>query len=167
MCLAAACGAPQPTAPRDTAETAAHPAGVSVAPVDRVAELLAEARGAGQVAVVNLWATWCPPCVAEMPELAEFYEARDPKRVRFLSLSYDDPEKVEVVQEFHKSKALPFDVYVLGEMDTPEDIDTALGTEFGGVLPTTLVFNTRGRLVQTWEETVTRDTLEAAVKKQL
>jgi thiol-disulfide isomerase/thioredoxin len=167
VCLAAACGAPQSPAPEQAAEPTAHTAGVSVVGVDRVAALLAGARGAGQVTVVNLWATWCPPCVAEMPEFAEFFEARDPKRVLLLSLSYDDPEKVDIVREFHESKQLPFDVYVLGEMDAPEDIDGALGTEFGGVLPTTLVFDTRGRLVHTWEEAITRDTLEAAVKKLL
>ncbi|HNT87803.1 MAG TPA: TlpA disulfide reductase family protein, partial [Candidatus Hydrogenedentes bacterium] len=66
----------------------APPEGVEIASADRVAALVAAAKG--KALVVNLWATWCPPCVAEMPDLADFYRNRDSARVEFLSVSLDD-----------------------------------------------------------------------------
>lgn len=48
----------------------------------------------GKVVVLNFWATWCPPCVDEMPSLNRFQETLAPKGVVVLAVSVDDDEQV-------------------------------------------------------------------------
>lgn len=44
----------------------------------------------GKVVFVNLWASWCPPCVAEMPGIHALYQKLDPNKVAFVMLSLDE-----------------------------------------------------------------------------
>jgi thiol-disulfide isomerase/thioredoxin len=60
-----------------------------------------------KVIVINFWATWCPPCVAEMPSLQELYNAYG-DRVSFLFVANDEKDKVE---KYMKRKNFNFPVY--------------------------------------------------------
>ena len=52
----------------------------------------------GKVVFVNLWASWCPPCVAEMPGIHSLYKKMDPKKVAFVMLSLDEnPAKAQAM----------------------------------------------------------------------
>ncbi len=172
FCLAAACacalggcgGTPEPgPAPKDQSGPAATPpetGPVVVGDAGRLAAHLAAAKG--KVAVVNLWATWCPPCVAEMPELVQFYKAHVPDQAALLSVSLDDPASAAgVVRGFHKDKGLPFDVLVLSERN-PDALRAILQTEISGALPTTLLYDRTGKLIKVWEGAITREDLEQA-----
>ncbi len=53
----------------------------------------------GKIKVVNIWATWCPPCVREMPELAQFAQNHKSKGVIVIPISIDKPEEKEKVQK--------------------------------------------------------------------
>jgi thiol-disulfide isomerase/thioredoxin len=44
----------------------------------------------GKAVFVNLWASWCPPCVAELPGIQALYQKVDPKKVAFVMISLDD-----------------------------------------------------------------------------
>jgi peroxiredoxin len=118
----------------------------------------------GTVIVANFWATWCPPCVKEMPELVKFYNAHHGKGVTFLSLSVDHPSTIDsAVKPFVDEHAVPFPVYVVDEQD-PSAIAEETGLEMTGAVPTTWVIDADGNPVRAWVEETTAAELEEAVR---
>jgi thiol-disulfide isomerase/thioredoxin len=92
----------------------------------------------GKVVLVNFWATWCPPCRAEIPALIQLQEKhRD--QLQIIGISEDD--SIEDVHEYVKKMGINYPVV----MSTPELVQA-----YGGVaaLPTTFVVDTEGRVVQ-------------------
>lgn len=93
----------------------------------------------GKVVIVNFWATWCPPCREEIPELLELKkEFKD--RLEIVGISEDDDPPESVVR-FAKQKGMNYPIV----MATPALIDS-----YGGVaaLPTSFLIDTQGRVVQ-------------------
>ncbi len=136
--------------------------GVDMAALDA---LLAETSG--KVLVINFWATWCVPCVAEMPELAEFYREHSRDDVAFLALSLDSPDGIEdTVKPFMRQHEIPFPAYVLAERDI-EAISALIRQEIYGVLPTTIVYDRGGAVKKMWEGAITLDDLNTVVKPLL
>jgi len=130
-----------------------------------VAALLNAARGT--VVVVNLCATWCPPCVTEMPIFAAFYRRYPRTQVSFFSISADTPATIESrIRPFQKEKLLPFPIFLLAERD-PTALDRALQIELSGALPTTLVYNRTGKLVKSWTGEITQAELDSVVQPLL
>ncbi|MES2734047.1 MAG: TlpA disulfide reductase family protein [Bacteroidota bacterium] len=91
----------------------------------------------GKVVFMNLWATWCPPCVAEMPGIQDLYEKIDTSKVAFVMISLD--EKPEKARKFILRKKFTFPVYQLTG-DIPDVYSTAS-------IPTTFVLSPDGRIV--------------------
>jgi thiol-disulfide isomerase/thioredoxin len=91
----------------------------------------------GKVIFMNLWATWCPPCVAEMPGIQQLYNKVDTSKVEFVMISLD--ENVEKARKFIKRKQYTFPVYQLTG-NLPEVYSTAS-------IPTTFVIAPDGRIV--------------------
>ncbi|SHG12639.1 Thiol-disulfide isomerase or thioredoxin [Arenibacter palladensis] len=89
----------------------------------------------GKVILVNFWATWCPPCVAEMPSMQKLYDDYGDK-VTFMFVTSDDRQKVE---NFLKRKNLNLPVYY-PVSETPETLKSKL-------LPTTYIINSKGEIV--------------------
>jgi peroxiredoxin len=67
---------------------------------------LSDARG--RIVLVNFWATWCPPCEAEMPAMERLYRGLRGEGFELLAISVDDG--VEVVEEFQQRHGLTFPV---------------------------------------------------------
>jgi len=118
----------------------------------------------GKVTVVNFWATWCPPCVHEMPELAEFYENMDTEFTTFISASVDHPDTVEdAVVPFMNEHEIPFPVEVIN--GTPDDIIDAMDVgDWVGAVPGTFIYDQQGKLVKSWNQEITREDVEAAIE---
>lgn len=135
---------------------------IGPANADKVKGLLASAKG--KVVVVNVWATYCIPCIEELPELARFYRERDPQRVEFVSLNADPAYSIEdTVKPFVAEKGLPFPVHVLDGLP-PDELGAILGAaDWGGELPATFVLDAAGVLKKHWFERVHLKDLEAAV----
>ncbi|MFA6243323.1 MAG: TlpA disulfide reductase family protein [Candidatus Hydrogenedentales bacterium] len=163
--------APQPLPDENTpvAPATAPPAAQAIGPVElaneaRVRELLAATKG--KPLVVNVWATWCMPCVAELPELAKFHEGREKLGAGFLSLSADLSYEVEqTVKLFMRDKKVPFPVYVLDSLP-PDVLAKMLNVEeskWDGPLPATFLLDKDGVMKQFWFEEVTSEELTKAV----
>ena len=68
---------------------------------------LSEALKEHEAVLINIWATWCPPCEAEMPMLNEVYEQYG-DRVAFIALSYDADDSAEKIEAYRQSHGLTF-----------------------------------------------------------
>ena len=108
----------------------------------------------GQVALVNLWATWCPPCKAEMPTLKSFYE--NYKDRGFVVIGIDDGESADVVTSFVNDYGLTFPIWLDEKYVTEETFGTMQ-------LPTSWVIDRQGRVVFTWVGAISRKMLEKYV----
>lgn len=166
----------QASPPAETLDSGtSEPTDTGTASVTRVDKPKMEAvlRDAeGKVRVVNIWATWCLPCVAEMPHLVAFYNNMDPESTAFLSISADGPRFIDdSVVPFVTEHSLPFPVYAL-EFDDPDPLILAgmLGvqeTGWDGALPATFVIGRDGTLVKHWFEEIKPEDLKAAVVEAL
>ena len=96
----------------------------------------------GQPLLVNFWATWCPPCVEELPLLNAFHRDQAAAGWRVLGLAVDQPS---AVRRFTEKLPLAFPVGMAGLAGT--DLSRSLGNASGG-LPFTVVFGRDGRVVE-------------------
>ncbi|MDO1447480.1 TlpA disulfide reductase family protein [Rhodocytophaga aerolata] len=92
---------------------------------------------AGKVVFINLWATWCPPCIAEMPSIHKLYEQIDTSHIQFVMLTLD--EDLEKAKKFIDRKGYTFPVYA-----TTQEMPSAFATSS---IPTTFVLSPNGKIV--------------------
>ena len=122
---------------------------------------LADRRGSlsdfrGQVVLVNLWATWCPPCLAEMPVLAA--AARDHASQGLVVLALNQGESRPVVSDFVERSGLAL---VVG-LDPYEEAMRLLRTS---ALPSSYLVDAQGQVRLAWFGAIDRDHLEAALAR--
>jgi len=93
----------------------------------------------GQIVVLNLWATWCPPCVEETPSLVQFAEKMKAHGVVVLGISVD--EDSNALQNFVQENRIS---YPIGR-----DPDRSLSARYGTVqFPETYILDRRGRVAE-------------------
>ncbi|MDB5870447.1 MAG: Redoxin domain protein [Polaromonas sp.] len=95
----------------------------------------------GKLLLVNFWATWCPPCVEELPLLDFFYQENKDKNIQVIGLAVDQPS---AVRTWLKNRPLNFPVGMAGLGGT--DLSKSLGN-LSGSLPFTVVFGASGQLL--------------------
>jgi peroxiredoxin len=108
----------------------------------------------GQVVLVNNWATWCPPCKAEMPVLQAFFE--DYQAQGFTVIAVEAGEPTAEVAEFATSFGLSFPVW-------PDPRQQALSAFRNANLPSSYVIDRQGRIRLAWTGIVTRPALETHI----
>jgi len=109
----------------------------------------------GQPLLINFWATWCPPCVEELPLLDSFYRERQAAGWRVLALAIDQPSSV---RQFLQRMPLSFPVGLAGFGGT--ELGRQLGND-KGALPFTVVFDRAGRIAHRKLGQVKADDLQA------
>ncbi|WP_400191610.1 TlpA family protein disulfide reductase [Hymenobacter sp. B81] len=111
----------------------------------------------GKVVFVNLWASWCPPCVAEMPGIQALYQKMDPKKVAFVMISLDqNPAKAQALLT---RQGYTFPVYFsTGPLPAPFDSNT---------IPSTVILGPDGQVAARHDGMADYDTPEfkAAIEK--
>lgn len=110
----------------------------------------------GKWVVINLWATWCPPCLEEIPQLASFHQAHSHRDAVVLGVNIQDSSSDRELREFVRHEKIPYPV-VRG---TPE-IMAFLGRVKG--LPTTYLLDPSGRLAARESGPLTQEDLEAFI----
>jgi len=95
----------------------------------------------GKLLLVNFWATWCPPCVEELPLLDFFYQENKDKNFQVVGLAVDQPS---AVRTWLQTRPLNFPVAMAGLGGT--ELGKSLGNTTGS-LPFTVVFSPAGALV--------------------
>ena len=95
----------------------------------------------GKPLLLNFWATWCPPCVEELPMLNAFYQEQRARGWNVLGLAIDQPS---AVRKFLERLPLDFPIGLAGLGGT--ELGRNLGNLNGG-LPFTVVFGTEGRIL--------------------
>ena len=105
----------------------------------------------GQVVLVNMWATWCPPCKAEMPTIHEYYQTH--RNDGFVVLAVNSQEKAANVNSFIQATGFTFPV-LLDDQATVMDQYNVLG------LPTSFIIGRDGTIQHTHTGQITEDQLE-------
>lgn len=95
---------------------------------------------AGRPLLINLWASWCGPCIEEMPELQRFASEQDDKGIQVVGIALDDKASVEAFL-----RRIPVSYPILLDVAGPADSGVRLGNP-KGVLPYSVLIGADGRL---------------------
>ena len=116
-------------------------------PMDRSALRQALVESEGRTVLLNLWATWCTPCLREIPDLLSLEEELRESDVRLLAISMDDAFNAAWVTDF-KNKHFPSLVsFINAEVDM-DALVSAVDPIWNETLPTTYIINRDGAVVQ-------------------
>jgi thiol-disulfide isomerase/thioredoxin len=121
----------------------------------------------GKVLVLNFWATWCGPCVAEFPELVALDAKYRDKGMKLVGITADDPDDVQPkVIPFIKKHQVKFDI-IRQDTDDPEEMLNQITKDWNGVIPATFVYDKNGNLAYSRFGIIDRDLLVAEIEKAL
>lgn len=148
-----------------TAAQAAPKVHVKLAAVPALKQAIAARRG--QVVVVNFWATWCGPCVAELPALAALSRKYQGHGLTVIGISMDTPNLLHSrVEPLLAQKGVMYPVYLARTPD-PETLIRAFGGGWQGDLPQTFIYDRQGHRVKALGQPHTLPELEALVRPYL
>ena len=113
------------------------------------------AKHRGKWVVVNWWATWCVPCIKELPEISAFVAAHQGEVVA-IGLAFEDSDKADIV-EFLKKRPAGFPVAQVDPYDPPKGFGPPMG------LPNTYVIGPDGRIAREFLGPITARDLGAVI----
>ena len=119
----------------------------------------------GKTYIINFWATWCAPCVKELPYFEKLNKEYSKKNVEVILVSLDFPKKYESsLKPFIKKHDIKSEVYAFDDTDSNYWIPQVY-SEWSGALPATLIYNNKHR--EFYEKSFEYEELENEVIKFL
>lgn len=123
-------------------------------------------NGTENLRVINLWATWCGPCVAEFPNLVEINRMYRIREFEMVTISMDDPANKDKVTAFLNKHHASFKNYLYNH-DSRDALAEALDTQWRGAIPHTLVIAPGGEVLYRHTGQFDPLTLKRAIVKHL
>ena len=116
----------------------------------------------GHIAVINFWATWCPPCVEEVPKLNRLYGRYKTSGVQIIGIAMDK-DSLNLLDQFVKKNDV-FYLILVGNEQALANLSTgALGKNFQGI-PTTLLLDKKGQIYKRFDGSFDTEQLDVDLK---
>lgn len=119
---------------------------------------LAQLLEANEVVILNFWATWCPPCRVEIPELIAFQSKYAQRGVQLIGVNLQ--EKAAAVQSFAKENDMNFPILLDTSGQVAEEYEVT-------AIPSTFILDKQGKIIDQVVGAVRQGDLEAIVEKLL
>ena len=134
----------------------AEPGVFTLPDLDGKQRSLSEFRG--KWVIVNFWATWCPPCLEEIPDLIDFHDRHKDNDAVVIGINYEEVNE-EYLREFVESHFMSYPVLRMEPVPVTE-----LGPVLG--LPTTYIISPEGERIARQEGPVTGAAIEAYLERK-
>jgi thiol-disulfide isomerase/thioredoxin len=115
--------------------------------------------------VVNFWATWCEPCVKELPAFQAAYKKFSSRKVKMIYVSMNSAKEIATVEKFVEEKDLKPEVLLLGTNNPNAWIDK-VDSSWGGSIPATVMYR-HGKKLYFHEGDFTSDKLNSLIQSKL
>ena len=115
--------------------------------------------------LINFWATWCRPCVDELPVIEEIAERYNRQKFKVLLVSLDFPSQIDSrLRPFIQKQNIQSEVVILDDPDSNEWIDKVSG-QWSGAIPASLIYNSEDRLF--YESSFDYKTLDSIINVKI
>lgn len=106
----------------------------------KLTQLKKELSSGSKIKVINFWATWCAPCIKELPLFEKLHQENKNVEVLLVSMDYDLDPNPDKVKRFVDRKKLQSRVLILAEAN-PTDWIEQIDKDWSGAIPSTIVVN--------------------------
>jgi thiol-disulfide isomerase/thioredoxin len=120
----------------------------------------------GKVVLFNYWATWCAPCLEEMPLLVEIYRKHQAKGFQLVTVSCDEPEEESRARALVEKHGVPAPAYLKSSRDDDKFINL-VNTKWSGALPALFLYDRQGKLARSFIGETEMSAVDAAIRKLL
>ena len=119
----------------------------------------------GQILVINFWATWCPPCVEEVPKLSNLYNRYKSRGIQVIGIALDK-DSLNLLDPFVKKHGITYPILVGNDQVVANLSAGSLGKNFKGV-PATFLFDRKGQIYKRFDGSFDLEQLEESLQTLL